>query len=198
MPTTNHDDDDEIQKLYIYIYIFFFPPLIKPHYRWHPNSYLFRVVWGGCFGYNVLVRAHWGLFAKCQMGTLNLVATLVFFDESSLMSAQGFSFTLPRLKFISHTLYHNTTLTLIYDTFFYLHIHITLLCSMQKWNKNKKLVTLTFIFSIMVAKMQKTVKNISICMHTLSRFIILVLKESDKNNVKRPDKKWNTNYFFVT
>ena len=48
------------------------------------------------------------------------------FDKSTVMLAPSFSFIPPRLKHITHGLHHNTTQTLIRDTFSDLQMHINL------------------------------------------------------------------------
>ena len=52
----------------------------------------------------------WQRFVR-RMATLNLAPTFVLFDNSRLMPAQGFSFALIPLTFITRTLQCNTTLT---------------------------------------------------------------------------------------
>ena len=53
------------------------------------------------------------------------------------MAAPGFPFTLPHLMFLTHTLHHDTTPTLILDNFSYLQLHTILRCGPPKWSEIK-------------------------------------------------------------
>ena len=51
------------------------------------------------------------------MGILKMGGHLVLFDESRIMSAPGFSFTIPHPTSLTHILYYNTGLIQIIDIF---------------------------------------------------------------------------------
>ena len=72
-------------------------------------------------------------------GDVNPNVPLVLFNKNRLIPGPGFSFTHPRLIFITDTLYHNTinTIMLITRIFLYIQVHITAMWPAELVHKQK-------------------------------------------------------------
>ena len=75
-------------------------------------------------------------------GNVSHGVPLVFFVKSMLILTPGFSFTLPNLTFIIHTVHHYTIPTYVQSSLTSCHMYlITLQCDLPKWYKNLKLAS---------------------------------------------------------